>query len=220
MYTCHRCRRCCSHKRIRVNPYEVYRLARNRGMSTTEFLAAHTQCGGTELARCEDGACVFLTESGCGVHTDRPFVCRLYPLGRRVLAGEPDTYFLTETHPESEGVFSNDGTVEAFLESQGAPPFAAAADRYYHLLLRLVDVMSQRAATDAREHNAAAGVLSAAPELQQWLDIDAVIATAGDDPSVFASSPEAAMARHIALLERQFLPAVTESPLTSEVQPA
>lgn len=220
MYTCHQCRRCCRNKRIRVNPYEVYRLARNRGMSTTEFLAVHTLCGGTELARREDGTCVFLTEAGCGVHTDRPFVCRLYPLGRRVLAGEPDTYFLTETHPESEGVFSNDGTVEAFLQSQGAPPFAEAADRYYHLLLRLVDVMSQRAAADSREYEGAAEVLSAAPELQQWLDIDAVIASAGDDPSVTASSPETAMARHIAVLERQFLPAVTESPLTSEAQPA
>ena len=220
MYTCHRCRRCCSNKRIRVNPYEVYRLARNRGMSTTEFLGAHTLCGGTELARRDDGTCVFLTEEGCGVHADRPFVCRLYPLGRRVVAGEPDAYFITETHPESEGVFGGDGTVEAFLESQGARPFSDAADRYYDLLLRLADVMSRRVATDAREHDAAAEVLSAAPELQQWLDINAVIATAGDDPSVIACSPEAAMARHIALLERQFLLAVTESPLTSEVQPA
>lgn len=216
-YTCHRCLRCCSHKRIHVNPYEVYRLARNRGMSTTEFLSAHTLYGGTELARRDDGSCVFLTEEGCGVHPDRPFVCRIYPLGRHVVRGQTDTYFMTETHPESEGVFSQDGTVESFLESQGAAPFADAADRYYALFLRMVDVMAQRAANDAQEHDSAVAVLSAAPEIQEWLDIDAVCAT-GDDGVLMPLSPEEAMARHIALLAQEFLPAVHESTLSSEAQ--
>lgn len=30
-YVCNRCRRCCHHKLIRVNPYEIARLARNQG---------------------------------------------------------------------------------------------------------------------------------------------------------------------------------------------
>lgn len=36
-YACNRCKRCCSDKRIRVNPYETYRLARALGLGTTEL---------------------------------------------------------------------------------------------------------------------------------------------------------------------------------------
>jgi uncharacterized protein len=215
MYTCHRCRRCCSDKRIRVNPYEVYRLARHLGTSTTEFLSVYTICGGTELARHDDGSCVFLTEAGCGVHSDRPLVCRLYPLGRRVTPGEPDTYHLAETHPESAGVFSDGGTVASFLASQGARPFEEAGDRYFALLLRIGEVMSERAAGDPREYDAASEVLSDPPESQDWLDIDAVIQSADGEPTAPAS-PENAMARHIELLERQFL----ERPLLSDCSTA
>jgi Fe-S-cluster containining protein len=83
-YTCHACSRCCHDKIIQLNPYEVARLAQNRGMSTTDFLARYTERNGTALRRVEEGACVFLTAQGCGVHADRPLVCRLYPLGRKV----------------------------------------------------------------------------------------------------------------------------------------
>jgi uncharacterized protein len=203
MYTCHRCLRCCSHKRIRINPYEVYRLARHLGLSTTDFLAAHTICGGTELARREDETCVFLTDKGCGVHPDRPLVCRLYPLGRRVVRGEADRYHLTETHPESDGVFSDAGTVEAFLASQGARPFEAAADRYFDLLLRIGEVMSERATGDAQEFDTASEVLAAPPDLQPWLDIDAALGSASAPPA--GLSPEAAMIQHIDWLERHLL---------------
>src|SRR3990170_3176536 len=42
-YTCNACSRCCYGKAILVGPYEVLRLARNRGLTTTELLAP---CGG------------------------------------------------------------------------------------------------------------------------------------------------------------------------------
>jgi Fe-S-cluster containining protein len=83
-YDCHACRRCCHDKVIRLNPYEVARLAQNRGISTTVFLAQYTGAQGTVLKQVDHGACVFLTPEGCGVHADRPLVCRLYPLGRHV----------------------------------------------------------------------------------------------------------------------------------------
>jgi Fe-S-cluster containining protein len=201
MYTCHRCRRCCSNKVIHVNPYEVYRLARNRGLSTTAFLREHTISGGTELARREDSSCVFLTPQGCGVHADRPLVCRLYPLGRRITKGQSDTYYITETHPESDGVFSDDGTVTAYLESQGVSPFAAAVDRYYDLILRIGETISAHAALNQEARAETSAVLGTPPEPQEWLDIDAVIGR--DEAEVTTAA--AAMDRHIAMLERQFL---------------
>jgi len=52
-------------------------LARYLGLSTTEFIAGHTEAGGTVLRSKENGDCGFLNESGCAVHPDRPLACRI-----------------------------------------------------------------------------------------------------------------------------------------------
>ena len=130
-YVCHRCLRCCHHKRIQLNPYEVARLARNRGQTTTQFRADATVDGaGTVLKQTESGACVFLGAEGCMVHADRPLVCRLYPLGRHVTIGEEERFSHVQPHPLSEGEYNRVGTIADFLEEQGAAPFIEAADDY------------------------------------------------------------------------------------------
>jgi hypothetical protein len=48
-YECHACRCCCHDKIIRVNPYEVARLAKNLHLSTIEFLSRYTTANGTTL---------------------------------------------------------------------------------------------------------------------------------------------------------------------------
>ena len=132
-YVCHRCSRCCHDKKIQLNPYEVARLARNRGQTTTQFRATWTVGGaGTVLEQTETGACVFLGPDGCTVHADRPLVCRLYPLGRHLTLGEDEQFSRLEPHPLSEGEYSDEGTIAAFLESQEADLFIQAADGYLH----------------------------------------------------------------------------------------
>jgi len=134
-YVCRRCLKCCHHKRIQLNPYEVARLALNRGLSTTGFRAAWTEDGaGLVLRQTETGACVFLGGDGCSVHPDRPLVCRLYPLGRHVLADGSESFSHVEPHPQSLGEFINTGTIADFLQSQGAGPFMEAADAYFFWL--------------------------------------------------------------------------------------
>ena len=63
-YACHACNRCCRNKAIRVSPYEILRLARYLGLSTTEFIERHTEAGGTVLRTKENGDCGFLGERG------------------------------------------------------------------------------------------------------------------------------------------------------------
>jgi len=140
-YTCHACSRCCHDKIIQLNPYEVARLAQNQGVTTTEFLARYMERNGTALRRTEEGACVFLTPQGCGVHPDRPLVCRLYPLGRRVTAKGEETFSEVEPHPQTEGVYGENGTVQDFLDRQGVQPFIEAVDRYVELVERLVSAV-------------------------------------------------------------------------------
>lgn len=187
-YQCNRCTRCCRDKRIRVNPYESYRLSRALGLDTTDFLARHTIEQGTELARTDDGRCVFLGPDGCTVHADRPLVCRLYPLGRHVVDGEPDRFHHLEPHPESEGVFGDAGTVADYLAAQGAEPFMHAADVYLDVVAALADVLSSLHAPPA----------SADDDLTTaWLDIDAVLAR---DGAPAPANAEEAMALHRAAL--------------------
>jgi Fe-S-cluster containining protein len=131
-YVCRRCSRCCHHKGIQVNPYEVARLARRFGQTAGEFRAASTRDGaGTMLRQTESGACVFLGPEGCTVHSDRPLVCRLYPLGRHVSEDGTEQFSRLEGHPQSAGEITDRGTIREFLQAQKAEAFMAAADDYF-----------------------------------------------------------------------------------------
>jgi Fe-S-cluster containining protein len=134
-YVCRQCSRCCHHKDIHVNPYEVARLARRSGQTTAQFSAASTQEGaGAVLERTAKGACVFLGPAGCTVHADRPLVCRLYPLGRHLLPDGTEWFSHLEPHPQSAGELTGRGTVADYLAAQGAAPFLAAAQEYFQWL--------------------------------------------------------------------------------------
>ena len=137
-YACHRCRRCCHDKLIQVNPYEIARLARNRGVGTTAFIAAFLE-EQPYLRRQADGACVFLGPEGCTVHPDRPLVCRLYPIGRHVRSDGRVEYSQLDGHPDSAGVFGRDCTIAGYLANQKVADFVSAADRYLAVLQRLYD---------------------------------------------------------------------------------
>jgi len=141
-YVCHRCRNCCHHKLIQVNPYETARLARNRGVSTTAFIRDYLE-NSVYLRRRDDGACVFLGPEGCTVHPDRPLVCRVYPLGRHVEASGGVTFSHLEPHPLTQGVYGRAGTVADYLAQQNVAEFVAAADRYLAVLQKLYVVWRQ-----------------------------------------------------------------------------
>jgi Fe-S-cluster containining protein len=139
-YECRRCLNCCHFKHIQLNPYEVARLARNRGLSTTEVRRAFTFEGtGVALAQTPDGACVFLGTEGCTVHPDRPLVCRLYPLGRHLSWDGSERFSHLAPHPKSAGLLSKRGTIGEYLEEQGAEPFIEAADEYMAWLNRALE---------------------------------------------------------------------------------
>jgi len=134
-YACRRCSLCCRNKRIQVNPYELVRLAKAKGETTREFRERWTVNGeGTTLGQKEDGTCVFLGSHGCEVHADRPLVCRLYPLAHYALTDGGEYFTMLEGHPQSQGEFTNRGTVADYLAAQGALPFMDAADAYFRWL--------------------------------------------------------------------------------------
>lgn len=179
-YSCNACRRCCYDKRIQLNPYEIARLATNQGISSTAFLSAYAEEGGAVLKAKEDGACVFLDEHGCSVHPDRPLVCRLYPLGRIVDDDGHEKFVHVEPHPQSDGVYGDDGTIADYLCEQDVAPFIEAADRYYALLQDLVAWLNGAVAHDEGVACASTKEISR-PEpsetgqVSNWFDIDSVV---------------------------------------------
>jgi Fe-S-cluster containining protein len=103
------------------------------------------EAAGAILKQTDTGACVFLGQHGCTVHSDRPLVCRLYPLGRHVQADGTEWFSHLEPHPQSAGKISADGTIAAYVEKQGAAPFIAAADAYFFWLCAASDSLDAQA---------------------------------------------------------------------------
>ncbi len=103
--------RCCADVNIMLTPLDVLRLARRLGMGTGEFLERHTLTPITKdlhlpvvMLRMGDDAarrCPLVGDKGCTVYEDRPWACRMYPLGmalppaRAGIEPEP-VYFLFE----------------------------------------------------------------------------------------------------------------------------
>lgn len=86
--------RCCRDVSIVLTPYDVLRLKSALGIDSSEFLQRHTIMPFTADQKfpavllkmdSETKACGFVGADGCQVYRDRPWACRMYPLG----AAEP-----------------------------------------------------------------------------------------------------------------------------------
>lgn len=179
-YRCNACSRCCQHKVIQVNPYEVARLARHTGKTFAEFRAECTEDGkGAILRRTEDtDTCIFLGEKGCSVHSNRPLVCRLYPLGRRASADGTETWLRVEPHPQTAGVYSKNGTIGDYITAQGALPFMHAADAYAQWVRDATAFLEEHGIapapieTDPSDFDASIAAYCTANDIQETNDIE------------------------------------------------
>lgn len=141
-FDCGRCSQCCAQKKIQVNPYEVAMLAAKLNITTTEFIRSYT-LEGVYLRNRDDGKCVFLGTDGCSVHTDRPLVCRLYPIGRQLSAEGDESFVLASLHPGCKASWSKAQTIEDYMTEQGVHAFIKAAECYRSLLRKAVTKLAE-----------------------------------------------------------------------------
>ena len=142
---------CCSDVNIFLSPYDVLRLKNRLGMSSTEFLEKHTllpvqkdmtvpvvllKMGADEKKRCP-----FVTDEGCGVYSDRPWPCRMYPVG---LATSKDTedgwrgerfYFLLKEDTCLGHQEAREWTVQEWMDSQEVDAYEEWGEAYKELSL-------------------------------------------------------------------------------------
>jgi hypothetical protein len=82
---------CCADVNILLTPMDVLGLSRRLGITTGEFIARHTLTPVTKdlhlpvlMLRMGEGSgrkCPFVDAKGCTVYEDRPWSCRMYPVG-------------------------------------------------------------------------------------------------------------------------------------------
>lgn len=80
---------CCANIDISLTPYDIIRLKKRLGISSTEFLREYTVphemekdgIAGVKFRPVDGGtACRFMRPEGCAVYEDRPTACRYYPV--------------------------------------------------------------------------------------------------------------------------------------------
>src|SRR4030065_423437 len=141
---------CCSNIDISLTPYDILRLSRRLGLTTSEFLVKYTfpyeidasGIAGVKLMPVEGGrACQLLGPEGCSVYEDRPTPCRHYPVALMSLRRSDENtdrsaYALVK---ESHCLGHNEPrpiTIEAYRKEQGGDQYDELGRGWRQLVLK------------------------------------------------------------------------------------
>jgi Fe-S-cluster containining protein len=125
---------CCADVNIFLTPYDILRLKNNLGMTSEQFLSKYTVSPFDKNSRYpvillamnedEKKSCPFVGEGGCTVYEDRPWACRMYPLGMGSHKDEgdgtdSDFYFLLKEDLCKGHNEDKEQTIAEWLDNQG-----------------------------------------------------------------------------------------------------
>jgi Fe-S-cluster containining protein len=139
---------CCRELELALSPYDVLRLRRDLGISSSEFLDRYVviewQPGDVfpriYLGMVDDGraSCPFVTDTGCRVYAGRPAACRTYPLGRGAWqdrTGARHACYVLLREPHCRGFAEeNEQNITRWIADQGLAEYDAANDLLVPLL--------------------------------------------------------------------------------------
>jgi Fe-S-cluster containining protein len=142
---------CCADVNIFLTPYDILRLKHNLGISSEEFLAKYTIipfdvniCYPVVVLKMQDNerkSCHFVAEKGCTVYPDRPWACRMYPVGLASPASggkgplQQEFYFLLK-EPTCKGFNeSQRQTLSGWLQGQGIHEYNEIGELWKELTL-------------------------------------------------------------------------------------
>ncbi|MFH2036934.1 MAG: YkgJ family cysteine cluster protein [Candidatus Zixiibacteriota bacterium] len=141
---------CCADINIFLTPYDIIRLKHKLGISSGEFLAKYTIMPFDEnlpypvvLLKMQDNekkSCHFVGDKGCTVYNDRPWACRMYPLGLASPSeGHPDVekefYFLLKESVCRGFEENNEYNVSEWLNDQGIADYNEMGELFKNLTL-------------------------------------------------------------------------------------
>ena len=143
--------KCCADVNIFLSPYDVLRMKRRLGMKSGDFLDKYalmpvhkdmrTPVVVLRMSDNQAKSCPFLTEGGCGIYSDRPWPCRMYPLGLAAQKDTPDGwrgerfYFLLQEEGCKGWNEAKEWTVRQWLEDQGIEEYDLWGEQFKELTL-------------------------------------------------------------------------------------
>jgi len=139
---------CCRDVSIVLTPYDVLRMARALHLQTDDFLATYTLSPFTREQRIpvvllkmdqETKRCPFVSAEGCRVYHDRPWACRMYPLGRAEPKNpspdhRPFHFLVQEPLCHGHGC-GTPRTLRAWLDEQGLDDYDMMGRPFAELML-------------------------------------------------------------------------------------
>lgn len=143
--------KCCANVNIFLTPYDVLRMKRALGMTSSEFLQKYTTPLRLEenqlpvvvlkMGEDEEKRCPFVSDQGCTIYEDRPWSCRMYPLGLASSKthnneGEEFCFIVDKEDTLCKGFEEDtDITVEDWLRDQGVDAYNRKSESYMQLTL-------------------------------------------------------------------------------------
>jgi Fe-S-cluster containining protein len=141
---------CCSNIDISLTPYDILRLKRRLGTTSTQFLRDYTVpyemekdgIAGVKFRPVDGGTgCRFMTPEGCSVYEDRPTACRYYPVALLSMRKEDEyvdrqSYALVkEEHCKGHEV-ARQLTIDEYRKEQGVEEYDELARGWRQLVLK------------------------------------------------------------------------------------
>ncbi len=142
---------CCADVNVFLSPYDVLRMKKRLRMKSSDFLEKYailpvqkdmkTPVVVLRMNDDEAKTCPFLTEEGCGIYSDRPWPCRMYPLGLAAQKDTPDGwqgdrfYFLLQEEGCKGFSEQREWTVREWLDDQGIDEYDQWGEGFKELAL-------------------------------------------------------------------------------------
>ncbi|NIS54376.1 MAG: YkgJ family cysteine cluster protein [Phycisphaerae bacterium] len=136
---------CCGDVNIFLTPYDVLRLKNALGISSQEFLDKYTILPIDQNQRLpvvmlrmqenEKKTCYFVSEEGCTVYENRPWACRMYPLGLaspgELAANLNEGFYFILKESVCKGFNENkEWTVREWIKDQGIAEYDKFGEMY------------------------------------------------------------------------------------------
>lgn len=147
---CDGCSACCQGmgKSIVLDPFDVYRLVKNLNVSFEQLLAGPLELSVVDgiilpnlKMQSNDEKCYFLNSEGrCNIHSFRPGICRLFPLGR-LYENRSFKYFL-QVH-ECPKPNKSKVKVKNWLDTENIRAYENYINKWHYMLEDLQEKMSK-----------------------------------------------------------------------------
>jgi Fe-S-cluster containining protein len=139
---------CCADVSIVLTPYDILRMKNALGLDSTEFLTRYTISPFTEdqkfpvvLLKMDPVTrkCLHVTEKGCSIYSNRPWACRMYPLGmaepeKHTSENRPFHFLLHEDLCKGHGS-ERTPTVREWIAEQGIEEYDMMGVSFKELML-------------------------------------------------------------------------------------